>query len=163
MKVLTYRSYKDHLELYTEIHHPISENNYHIELARKGKILLLNAAVMLYKAGLCTGVKNWHAKFTLVEATDSIDDFDTKAQVAKVLQQRQDWEVPQVKDLKLVIPEHYTFMASYSFFATLFIAVGIPAMHLEKTTRIKSTYETSLDTSPPHHYQYHYQIIIIIL
>ena len=120
MKVLTHRSYKNHLELYTEIHHPISENNYHIELARKGKILLLNAAVMLYKAGLCTGVKNWHAKFTLVEATDSMDDFDTKAQVAKVLQQRQDWEVPQVKDLKLFIPEHYTFIGLLQLFYNAF-------------------------------------------
>ena len=56
----------------------------------------------------------------------------------------------QINDVKLVIPEHYTFMASNIFF----IALGISDKHLEKTTRIKSTlplgsYKISLDTSPP--------------
>ena len=63
---------------------------------------------------------------------------------------RQDWEPPQIKDLKLVIPEHYTFMASNN----IFIALGIPDNYLEKTALIRSTlplgsYKTSLDTSPP--------------
>ena len=67
-----------------------------------------------------------------------------------VLQQRRDWLPPQIKDLRLVIPEHYTSMASSNFF----IALGITNKHLEKTMLIKSTfppgsYETSLDTSPP--------------
>ena len=52
-----------------------------------------------------------------------------------VLQQRQDWVAPQIKDLKLVIPEHYTFMASNSFF----IALSILDNYLAKTTRDKST------------------------
>ena len=81
--------------------------------------------------------------------TYSIDDFNAKIKSA-VLKQRQDWVPPQIKDLKLVIPEHYTFMASNIFF----IALGIADKHLEKTTLIKSTlppgsYKTSLDTSPP--------------
>ena len=66
-----------------------------------------------------------------------------------VLQEKQDWEPPQIKDLKLVIPEHYTFMASN----TIFIELRILDNYLEKTTLSKSTlprgsYETSLDTSP---------------
>ena len=68
-------------------------------------------------------------------STYSIDDFNAKIKEAV---------------LKLVIPEHYAFMASN----TIFIAFGIPNNYLEKTTLIKSTltlgsYKTSLDTSPP--------------
>ena len=66
------------------------------------------------------------------------------------MQERQDWVQPQIKDLRLVIPEHYTFMASNIFI----IALGIADKHLEKTTLIKpisppGSYKTSLDTSPP--------------
>lgn len=78
--------------------------------------------------------------------------FNVKVKVA-VLQQGQDWEASQTKDIKLVITGYYIFTASDS----IFNALGI---HLDKTTRTKSTsppgtYETSLDTSPS-------QIIIII-
>ena len=67
-----------------------------------------------------------------------------------ILKQKHDWEPPQIKDLKLVIPEHYKFMADN----TIFIALGIPNKYIEKTTLIKSalrpgSYKTSLDTSPP--------------
>ena len=92
---------------------------------------------------------NKFIKLSLSAGIYSIDDFNVKIKAA-VLQERQDWEPPQIKDLKLVIPEHYTFMASNIFF----IALGIADKHLEKTTLIKSTlppgsYKTSLDTSPP--------------
>ena len=67
-----------------------------------------------------------------------------------ISRQRQDWELPQIKDLKLVKPEDYTFMASN----TIFIALGIQENYVEKTTLIRSTltpgsYKTSLDTSTP--------------
>ena len=80
--------------------------------------------------------------------TYSIDDFNAKIKVV-VLQQRQDWVPPQIKYVRLVIPEHYPFMASNIYF----IALGIADKHLEKTTLIKSTlppgsYKTFLDTSP---------------
>ena len=56
----------------------------------------------------------------------------------------------QIKDLKLVMPEDYTFMASNNVFITL----RIPAEYLEKTMLIRSklppgSCKTSLDTSPP--------------
>ena len=60
-------------------------------------ILLSNTTVIVYK----------HIKFALSAGTYSTDDFNTKIKVA-LLQKRQDWEAPQIKDLKLVIPEHYT-------------------------------------------------------
>ena len=65
------------------------------------------------------------------------------------LQQRQDWEPPQVKGLQLVIPENYTFIASNN----IFIELGIQDKCLEKTTLIRSTlppcsHKTGLDTSP---------------
>ena len=150
MKVLTYTSYKEHCELYTEIHGSIAVNSCQIELAQKDIILLSSVSVIFYKAGARTGVENNRfIKFSLSAGTYSIDDFNAKIKVA-VLQQRQDWVPPQIKDLRLVIPEHYKFMASNIFF----IALGLPDKHLEKTTLIKSTLppgscKASFDISPP--------------
>ena len=105
---------------------------------------------MVYKAGKRTDVEsNKFIHLNLLAGTYSIDDFNIKIKEA-VLQKRQDWEPPQIKDLKLVITENYTFMASN----TIFFALGIPDNYLEKTTLIRSSlppgsYKTSLDTSPP--------------
>ena len=105
---------------------------------------------MIYKAGKRTGVENdKFIHFNHSAGTHSIDDFNAKIKVA-ILQQRQDWEPPQIKDLRLVIPEDCTFIVSNN----IFIALGIPDNYLEKTTLIRSTlppgsYKTSLDTSPP--------------
>ena len=84
--------------------------------------------------------------FNLSAGTYSIDDFNAKIKVA-ILQQRQDWEPPQIKDLRLVIPKDYTFMADNH----IFIALGIQENYFEKTTLIRLTlppgsYKTSLDT-----------------
>ena len=149
MKVLTYISYKEHFKLYTEIYDSIAVNNCQIGLARKDIILLSDIAVILYKAGLRTDVEDRHIKLTLSAGAHSIDDFIAIVKVV-VLPERQDWEPPQVKDLKLVIPEHYKFMASNTFF----IALGILDNYLEKSTYTKSklhpgSYKTSLDISPP--------------
>ena len=67
-----------------------------------------------------------------------------------ILQQRQGWEPPQIKDLRLVTPKDYTSMTDN----TIFIALRIQNNDLEKTTLIGSTLlpgacKTSLDTSPP--------------
>ena len=85
--------------------------------------------------------------FNLSAGTYSIDDFNAKIKVA-ISQKIQDWEPPQIKYLKLAIPEHWTFMASN----TIFITLGITNNYLEKTTLIRLTlppesYKTSLDTS----------------
>ena len=147
MKVLTYTSYKEHCDLYTEIHGSIAVNSCQIELAQKDIILLSEVSVVVYKAGKRTGAENTKfIHFNLSVGTYSIDDFNAKIKVA-VLQQRQDWEPPQIRDLKLAIPEDYTFIASN-------IALGIQDDYLEKTTLIRSrlfpgSYKTSLDTSPP--------------
>ena len=150
MRVLTYKSYKEHCELYTEIHGSIGINSCYIELAQKYIILLSEISIVIYKAGKRTDVENTKfIHFDLSVGTYFIDNFNAKIEVA-ILQQRQDWETPQIKDLWLVIPEDYTFMASNH----IFIVLGIPDNYLEKTTLIRSTlppgsYKTSLDTSPP--------------
>ena len=92
---------------------------------------------------------NRFIKFSLFEGTYSIDFFNAEIKVS-VLQQGQDWRPPQIKDLKIVILEHYTFMASN----TIFIALGILEKHLKKATLIKLTmppvlYKTFFDTSLP--------------
>ena len=113
-------------------------------------MLLSSISVIFYGAGRRTGVeKKKFIKFSISTGTYSIDEFNAKVKVA-VLQERQDWIPPQIKDLKLFIPEHYSFRASN----ILFIVLGILDKHLKKTTQIKSTlhpgsYKTSLDTSPP--------------
>ena len=62
--------------------------------------------MIFYKAGAGTGVENNRfIKFSLSVGTYSIDDFNAKIKVA-VLQQRQEWVPPQIKDLRLVTPEH---------------------------------------------------------
>ena len=122
MKVLTYTLYKEHCELYTEIHGSIAVNSCQIELAQKDIILLSNVSIIVYKAGKRTGVENnKFIHFNLLAGTYSNDDLNTKIKET-VLQKRQDWEPPQIKDLKLVIQEPNTFMASN----TIFIALGIP-------------------------------------
>ena len=150
MKVLTYTSYKEHYDLYTEIHGSIAANSCQIGLAQKDIILLSEVSIVIYKAGKRTGVENdKFIHFNHSAGTHSIDDFNAKIKVA-ILHQRQDWEPPQIKDLRLVIPEDYTFMASNHVFNML----DMQEKYLEKITRIRSTlppgsYKTSLATSPP--------------
>ena len=79
---------------------------------------------MIYKAGKRTGVENDNfIYFNLSAGTYSIDNFNAKIKLA-ILQQSQDWEPHQIKDLPLVIPEDYTLMACNSFF----IAHGMPIL-----------------------------------
>ena len=77
--------------------------------------------------------------------TYSISDFNIKIKEL-VLQQRQDWEPPQIKDLKQVIPRDYTFMADN----TIFIVLGIQDKYLLKIAQVRSvltpgSYKISLD------------------
>ena len=150
MKALTYTLYKEHCELYTEVNGSITVNSCQIELAQKDIILLSKVSISVYKAGKRTSVENKKIiHFNLSSGTYSIDDFNAKIKVA-ILQKIQDWELPQINEPKLVIPEDYTFMASN----TIFIALGIPNNYLEKTTLIRTTlppgsYKTSLGTSSP--------------
>ena len=105
MKVLTYMSYKENCDLYTVIHGSIAVNSCQIELPQKDIILLSEISIMIYKGGKCTGVENdKFIHFNLSVGTYSIDDFNAKIKVA-ILQQKQDWEQPQIKDIQLVIPE----------------------------------------------------------
>ena len=149
MKVLTYTLYQEHCELCTEIHGSIAVNSCQIELAQTN-ILLSKASIITYMSGKPTSVENnTFINFSLSEGTYSIDEFNAKIKEV-VSQQRQGWEPPQIKDLKLVIPEDYTFMTINA----IFIALGIPDNYLKKATLIRSTlppgsYKTSLDTSPP--------------
>ena len=126
-------SYIEHCDLYTEIHGLIAVNSCQIELAQKDIILLSKAPIVTYKAGKPTGVENRNLIYTSITAgTYSTDDFKTKIKEL-VLQQRQHWEPPQMKDLKLVTPKHYTFLCDN----TIFIELGIQDKYLEKTVLIR--------------------------
>ena len=151
MKVLTYTSYKKHCDLYTEIHDSITVNSCQIRLAQKDIILLLKAPIITYKTGKPTSMKNTNLIHSSISAgTYSIDNFNTKIKEF-VLQWRQDWEPPQIKDLKLVIPKHYTFVADN----TIFIALGIPDKYLEKTALIRPTLPLAYTKHPLIFFQDH--------
>ena len=126
MKVLTYTPHKKHGNLYTEIYGSIAVNGCQVELAQKD-ILLSKVSIIVYKAGKRTAVENTKfISFNLSAGTYSIDNFNAKIKVA-ILQKRQYLEVPQIKDLRLLIPKDYTFMADNIIF-----------MHLvNKTTILK--------------------------
>ena len=97
MKVLTYISYKEHCDLYTEIHGSIAVNSCQIELAQKDIILLSKVSIIVYKAGKGPGVENTKfISFNLSASTYSVDNFNAKIKVA-ILQQRQDREPLQLK------------------------------------------------------------------
>ena len=125
MKVLTYTSYKKHCELYTEIHGLIAVNSCQIELFKKDKILLEDNKLFKYSYSKASssGVFNLddYIQLTLSSGTYSIGDFNKKIKAA-VLQQKQNWNAPHIKDLKLVVPENYAFTADNNFF----IALGMP-------------------------------------
>ena len=80
MKVLTYTSYKEHCDLYTEIHGSIAVNSCQNGLAQKGIILLSMISIIFYKAVKHAGVEkiNTFINFRLPAGTYSIDDFNTK-------------------------------------------------------------------------------------
>ena len=83
MKVLTYTSYKEHCDLYTEIHGSIAVNSCQIELAQKDIILLSSVSVIFYKASARTGVgNNRFIKFRLLAGSYTIDDLKAKIKVA---------------------------------------------------------------------------------
>ena len=85
---MTYTLYKEHCELYTEIHGSVVVNSCQIELAQKDIILLSNAFIIVCKAGKCTGVENnKFIHFNLSVGTYSIDDFNAKIKVA-ILQKK---------------------------------------------------------------------------
>ena len=89
MRVLTYTSYKEHYDLYTEIHGSIAINSFQIELAQKDIILLSEVSIVIYKAGKRTGVENTKfIHFNLSAGTYSIDDFNAKVKIS-ILHQRQ--------------------------------------------------------------------------
>ena len=150
MRVLTYTSCKEHCDLYNEINGSIAVNSCQIELAQKDIILLSSNSIIVYKAGKRTDLVNTKfISFNLPAGTYSIYNFNVKIKMA-ILQQKQEWEPPQIKNLKLVIPEDYTFLASN----TIVIQLGIEDHYLGKTTIIRSiftpgSYKTSLDTSAP--------------
>ena len=107
----TYTSFKEHCDLYTEIYSSIAIHSCQVGLAQKDIILLSKDSLIVYKAGKQTCVTNTEfIKFTISEGNYSIDDFNAKIKIS-ILQQRQGWKSPQIKDLNLVIPKDYLFMA----------------------------------------------------
>ena len=83
MKGLTYKSYKEHCELYTEIHGSIAVNSCQIELVQKDIIFLSTVTAIFYVAGKRASVENKRfIKFSTSAGTYSNDDFNPKIKLA---------------------------------------------------------------------------------
>ena len=81
---MTYTLYKEHCELYTEIHGSVVVNSCQIELAQKDIILLSNVSIIVCKVGKRTGVENnKFIHFKLSAGTYSIDDVNAKINAKK--------------------------------------------------------------------------------
>ena len=79
MKVVTYTLYKEHCDLYTEIHASISVKRCRMELVQKDIILLSKVSIIVYKTGKRTGEENTKfISFNLSAGTYSIDDFNAE-------------------------------------------------------------------------------------
>ena len=129
MKILTDISFKEHCDLYTEIHSSIAIHSCQVGLTQKDIFLLSKPSLLVYKAGKMTGVTNPEfIKFTLSEGTYSIDDFNPKIKIS-ILQQRQGWESPQIKDLNLVRLKAYLFMVDNAIFYALGIQNILKRLH----------------------------------
>ena len=72
MKVLTCTSYKEHWELYTEIHGSIAVNDCQIGLFKKDKILLKDIILMKYSKSSGIFGRDDYIQFTLSSATLSM-------------------------------------------------------------------------------------------
>ena len=83
MNVLSYTSYKEHCDLYTEIHGSFAINSCQIGLAQKDRYYFtVKYPVIFYKAGARTGVENNRfVKFSIGAGNYSIDDFNGKIKV----------------------------------------------------------------------------------
>ena len=121
-----------------------------LNLYKKVFILLSNVSIIIYKTGKRTGLKNNKlVHLNLSAGSYSTDDFNAKIKVA-ILQKRQDWEPPQIKDLRLVIPEHYKFMASNTIFAAFVYPTTIlKRLHQSGQPCPPGSHKTFLDTSTP--------------
>ena len=90
MRVVTYASYKEYCDLYTEIYGSIAVNSCQVELLQKDIILSSEVSIVVYKTGKRTDVVNTKfISFNISAGTYSIDDFNAKIKVA-ILQKRQD-------------------------------------------------------------------------
>ena len=63
--------------------------------------------MILCRTGTRVGVQDVHIKFTQSLSTYSIDDCNEKVKVT-VIQQKQDWAGPEIKDSELLIPKYHT-------------------------------------------------------
>ena len=104
----------------------------------------------LYSKSPSSGVFNLddQIQFTLSSSTYLINDFNKKIKAA-VLQQKQNWNTPHIKNLKLVLPENYAFTAGNNFF----IALGMLEKILNNINRkyllaFSGSCKTQLVTSP---------------
>ena len=149
---MTYTSYKEHYDPYTEIHGSIAVNSCQVGLFNKDKILLEDNKFFKYsysKASSGVFKLDNYIEFTLSSGTYSIYDFNAKI-MAAVLQQKQNWNAPHIKNLKLVVPENYPFIADNNLFA----ALGIPEkilknINIKYSLVLSGSYKKQLVTTLP--------------
>ena len=122
------------LNLWSEVHGSVAVNSCQIGLFKKDKILLKENKLFKYSYSKASpsGVFKLddYIEFTLHSGTYSTDEFNEKIK-ATVSQQKQNWNAPHIKNLKLVVPEGYAFIGDNN----LFIALGMPEKFLKNINK----------------------------
>ena len=151
MKVLTYTSYKEHYGLYTENHGSIAVNSCQIGLFKKGKILLEGNKLFKYSYSKASssGIYNLDDYIQFHQALIRKMILIKKIKVA-VLQQKQNWKAPHIKNLKPAVPENYALTADNNFFIVLGISERVlKSINIKYSLVFSGSYKTQLVTTLP--------------
>ena len=113
MTRLEYTEFSHKNPLYTPLHKgSLAVVSCDIELYNS--INLIAEVMILYAISKRLVANDSQLKIIIPAGTYSINEFNEKIKVSKPM-----WVSPQIKDYKLVIPEHHTFVASALLFKTL--------------------------------------------
>ena len=153
MKVLTYISYEEHYDLFSKIHSSIAVNSCQIELFKKDRILLEDNKLFKYSNSKASssGVFKLddYIEFNLSSRAYSIGDFSGKIRAA-LLQQKQNRNAPQIKNVRLVVPENFVFIADNIFFTALVMAEKIlKNINIKYSLVFSGSHKTQLVTTLP--------------
>ena len=130
--------------LYTPLHGgSLAVHTCDIAFDDSGSIKLITKVMILYAISKRLVANDSQLKIILSAGTYSINEFNQKMKDAI---KGEKWVAAQIKDYKLIIPEHHTFVAS----ALLFEAMGVSANFLTNMKSLLTTgkYQTTLKPPP---------------
>ena len=90
-----------------------------------------------------------YIEFTLSSGTYLIDEFNEKINAA-VSQQKQSWNAACIKNLRLIVPENYAFIADNNFFTALGMSEKVlKNINIKYSPVFSGSYKMQLVTTLP--------------